>query len=72
MQYGGEDREMGERLVNYGIKPKQIRYSAIVVHLDHERGYVKDEMIEKNKKIREITKSEKRKWTDFGIKKHSS
>lgn len=72
MQYGGEDREMGERLVNYGIKPKQIRYSAIVIHLDHERGYVKDEMIEKNKKIREITKSEKRKWTDFGIKKHSS
>ena len=28
MQYGGEDRELGERLFNMGIKAKQIRYSA--------------------------------------------
>ena len=68
MQYGGEDRELGERLVNYGIRPKQIRYSAICLHLDHPRGYVTGEMIEKNKAIREATKSENSVWTDFGIK----
>lgn len=67
MQYGGEDREMGERLYNMGIKAKQIRYSAICLHLDHTRGYVKPEMIEKNKKIREITKKEKIIRTLFGI-----
>jgi len=39
MQYGGLDRELGERLINYGIKGKQIRYSAICVHLDHPRPY---------------------------------
>lgn len=30
MQYGGEDREMGERLFHKGIRSRQIRYSAIV------------------------------------------
>ncbi|MEZ4795895.1 MAG: glycosyltransferase family 2 protein [Flavobacteriaceae bacterium] len=71
MQYGGEDRELGERLFNLKIKAKQLRYSAICVHLDHERGYVKPEMIEKNLKIRATTKGEKRVWTNFGIVKNS-
>lgn len=70
MQYGGEDRELGERLMNCGIKFKQIRYSAICLHLDHERGYVKSEMIEKNKKIRSITKKNNIKYTSFGIIKN--
>ena len=67
MQYGGEDREMGERLMNYGIKPLQIRYSTVTLHLDHERGYVRKEMFIKNKAIRRVTKKEKRVWTDYGI-----
>ena len=69
MQYGGEDREFGERLVNIGVKPKQIRYSTVCIHLDHERGYVKPEMIEKNLKIRAETKKLNKTWTEFGIKK---
>ncbi|WP_435412505.1 glycosyltransferase family 2 protein [Psychroserpens mesophilus] len=69
MQYGGEDRELGERLFNAGLKAKQIRYSAICLHLDHERGYVKPEMIEKNKAIRATTKSERLTKTPFGIQK---
>ena len=43
MQYGGEDREMGERMFNMGIRAKQIRYSAIVLHLDHRRPHVNKE-----------------------------
>lgn len=69
MQYGGEDRELGERLINYGLQPKQIRYSAICLHLDHERGYVKPEMIKKNKSIREITRANKVIKTLYGIEK---
>lgn len=69
MQYGGEDRELGERLFNSGIKAKQIRYSAICLHLDHERDYVKPEMLEKNAQIRTITKKKKRKDTSYGIVK---
>lgn len=69
MQYGGEDREFGERLINYGIQSKQIRYSTVCVHLDHARGYVKPEMLENNLKIRKETKTTKRTWTPYGIKK---
>jgi len=69
MQYGGQDRELGERLVNYGIKPKQIRYSTVCLHLDHPRGYATPESINKNKNIRKETKIQKKNWTDFGIEK---
>jgi glycosyltransferase involved in cell wall biosynthesis len=69
MQYGGEDREFGERLINKGIKSKQIRYTCVCIHLDHARGYVKPEMIEKNIKIRKETKNTKSIWTNFGIQK---
>jgi len=67
MQYGGEDRELGERLINAGIKPLQIRYSAICVHLDHSRGYVNKEALEVNKNIRRETKSSKKTKTDYGL-----
>lgn len=67
MQYGGEDRELGERLFNRGIKSKQIRYSAICVHLDHARGYVKEEMRIKNRAIRDTTKQQKLTQTAYGL-----
>lgn len=70
MQYGGEDRELGERLFNAGIKSKQIRYSAICLHLDHARGYVTQEMRDKNTKIRQETKQQKLKETAFGLEKN--
>lgn len=69
MQYGGQDRELGERLFNFGIKSKQLRYSAVCVHLDHKRGYKTPESIEKNKAIRKETRNEKRVWTHYGISK---
>lgn len=69
MQYGGQDRELGERLVNLGIKGKQIRYSAIVVHLDHPRGYANEESWKRNYEIRKNTKQQKIVQTPFGIKK---
>lgn len=69
MQYGGEDREFGERLFNFGIKSKQLRYSAVCVHLDHKRGYKTPEAIAKNQVIRRETKSKKAVWTHYGITK---
>jgi len=59
MQYGGQDCEFGDRLVNYGLKPKRIRYSAVCIHLDHKRGYVTPEMLARSKAIREDTKKNK-------------
>lgn len=69
MQYGGQDRELGERLVNKGITGKQIRYSAVCVHLDHKRGYKTPESIQKNKSIRRETRTLHKTWTEFGIVK---
>lgn len=59
MQYGGLDRELGERLFNNGLLSKQIRYSAICVHLDHARGYSTPEIWKKNKGIREYNRKNK-------------
>ena len=69
MQYGGEDREFGERLFNFGLKSKQLRYSAVCVHLDHERGYKTPEAIAKNMVIRKEVKQKKSVWTYYGITK---
>lgn len=69
MRYGGEDREMGERMMNNGIIGKQIRYSAICLHLDHERGYVNEADLKINQEIRKKTKTQKLKWSNFGIVK---
>jgi glycosyltransferase involved in cell wall biosynthesis len=69
MQYGGQDRELGERLINAGIQSKQLRYSAIVVHLDHKRGYKNEASIAKNRAIRDAVKAQKLRITPFGIVK---
>ncbi|WP_222984681.1 glycosyltransferase family 2 protein [Flagellimonas meishanensis] len=69
MQYGGQDRELGERLFNFGIKSKQLRYSAVCVHLDHKRGYKTPESIARNRAIRRETRLQKMVWTHYGITK---
>lgn len=67
MQYGGEDRELGERLTNAGLRGKQVRYSAIVMHLDHNRPYVNDEAWQRNNAIRQTTKRLHLTRTAYGI-----
>ncbi|MFI3259329.1 MAG: glycosyltransferase family 2 protein [Rikenellaceae bacterium] len=68
MQYGGQDREFGERLFNRGIKSKQLRYSAIALHLDHKRPYKTKESISKNVNIRKNTRRSGITETPYGIK----
>jgi glycosyltransferase involved in cell wall biosynthesis len=69
MEWGGEDREMGERLMNAGIRGKRIRYRAVCVHLDHPRGYVRQEALLRNREIRDETRHTRATWTAFGIVK---
>lgn len=69
MQYGGQDREFGERLENRGVHGIQIRYSSVCIHLDHSRGYKTPESIAKNLDIRKATRKNKVKRTPFGIVK---
>ncbi len=69
MRYGGPDRELGERLENYGINGKQIRHRALCLHLDHARGYKTKESLDANLAIRKETKTKKIIKTPFGIEK---
>lgn len=70
MQYGGQDREFGERMFNMGIKSKQICYSAICLHLDHKRPYKTKESIAKNVVIRKNTRKTGVIKTPNGINKY--
>jgi glycosyltransferase involved in cell wall biosynthesis len=67
MQYGGLDRELGERLINAGIRPKQVRHRAVCVHLDHDRHYACPQLIAFNKAIRQETRRTRAVWTSYGI-----
>ncbi len=69
MEYGGQDRELGERLINKGLKSKQLRYSAVCIHLDHSRGYKTDDSVKKNIQIRKVTRNSGKAWTEYGIVK---
>lgn len=67
MKYGGLDRELGERLFNLGLLSKQVRYSAICIHLDHARGYASAENWANNNAIRSYNQKHKVIKIDNGI-----
>ncbi len=69
MQYGGADRELGERLLRLGLRSIQARYSIIVLHLDHPRGYAKPELISWNKRLRRANARTRTTWTEHGLVK---
>lgn len=71
LEYGGEDREMGERLFNNGLLSKQIRYMAICLHLDHSRAYVNPEKVAYNLEVRRFNSKNKITQIETGIQKQN-
>ena len=69
MGWGGEDRELGERLVNLGIAGVQIRHRAICLHQWHRRGYVRDDVLAENLRIRGETARQRATYTAHGMVK---
>jgi len=69
MEYGGLDRELGERLINAGVHAKQVRHRAVCLHLHHERSYVREDALRMNRQIREATRRNHATWTEHGIEK---
>lgn len=69
MQYGGQDREFGERLINSGVQGKQLRYSAICIHLEHSRSYRTQSSIDYNLAIRRETQVLRKTRAEKGILK---
>jgi glycosyltransferase involved in cell wall biosynthesis len=53
--YGKEDRELGVRLRNAGVASRWLKYSLIVLHLDHPRSWVDlDRYREQRRRIRRL------------------
>ncbi len=69
IKYGGQDKELGERLKNAGVRGRHVRYSAVLVHLDHPRGYSDPEKRRQHKKMIHDVRGSDRFWTDRGIQK---
>ena len=69
MRYGGEDKDLGVRLTNAGVRGQHLRYTASVVHLDHPRGYADPATIRANKARVRATRASGRSWTPDGIVK---
>lgn len=70
MRYGGQDRELGERLVNAGLKGRHIRFQTLVLHLDHGRGYANPEDRRRNLDIRAETRNSGITRTEYGLPIH--
>ncbi len=70
LEYGGLDRELGERLENAGVRGMQIRHRALVVHLDHPRGYRREEALKRNRAIRDEVAAKKLTRAPQGLDRH--
>lgn len=69
MRWGLQDREFGYRLVNYGIRPIQIRYTTCPLHLWHDRPYSTGSPSSDDVEITRETRHTGRMWTPHGIRK---
>lgn len=67
--WGSEDKELGERLSNAGVRGYSIRYTAPVFHLWHERPYVDSSVIASNRALLAETRRTHSAWTPSGITK---
>jgi len=72
MVYGSEDKEAGLRLSHRGIRGRHVRYSAVLLHLDHARGYATKDGKAANRLILNATRATKRTWTEFGIERRAA
>lgn len=67
MGYGGQDRALGERLENLGMRGVQIRHRAPCLHLHHDRPYVDPAVVRENRRLRERIRRERRVRAKQGI-----
>lgn len=69
IQYGGQDKELGERLKNSGLRAKSVRYTASLLHLYHERPYADPKKKRTYRKHILKTRKNRATWATVGIHK---
>ncbi|MEY4008195.1 MAG: hypothetical protein RLZZ467_1262, partial [Gemmatimonadota bacterium] len=53
-----------------GVRGHQVRHRALVVHLDHGRGYKRPEAIARNRAIRDEVAAKRLARTPHGLDRH--
>ena len=64
--YGSDDKELGARLTNNGVKSRRLKHSLICIHLSHPKSYPADQIRRNREKLRRI-KAQKITWIEDGI-----
>ena len=72
MGYGGLDRALGERLINAGVRGRQVRHRAPCLHLHHERPYADPVRWKRNHEIRQRIRRGRETRAVFGIAEMST
>jgi glycosyltransferase involved in cell wall biosynthesis len=67
MNYGGEDRALGERLEHAGYRGIQARFRTPVLHLDHGRPYRNEPAMRRNAEIRARIRRQRNARAQTGI-----
>jgi hypothetical protein len=65
--YGSDDKDLGVRMTNNGVKSRRLKYSLVCVHLAHPRAYASPEQIRENKRKLRQVRAERITWTRHGI-----
>lgn len=68
IKYGGQDKELGERLKMAGIRGRTVRFTTPAVHLDHPRAYNRPEIRRRNREIIRETRALRRAVSPSGIR----
>jgi hypothetical protein len=49
ISYGSEDKELGARMTNLGVRSRRLKFTLVCVHLGHARSYADPAVMLKNK-----------------------
>jgi glycosyltransferase involved in cell wall biosynthesis len=66
--YGFEDGDFGNRLENFGLAPRTVRWTAVLLHLWHERPWARPEVIERNQRLVTPKGAGCRHWAEDGLR----
>ena len=69
--YGVDDKDLGVRLINAGIRSRRMKYSLVYIHLDHRRTYADQRLILRNKVLVNNRRLSRTTWIDSGINKNA-
>ena len=65
--YGSDDKDLGVRMRNQGVKSRRLKFSLVCLHLSHPRPYAVPERIAANKQRLRHVRAKRITWTPHGV-----